>query len=139
MIQNSNPLIEIFGDHIYSKTRNNALEDGTLVDVSTTAQEAGITLPVAVTNAVWQQYIEWTDEDTERQTYQDIDGRLWDVIWMLRTGIKNNINKTTFIYGLFVVPRTGKCRKARETWLKAVLHNDDNGNPVITVMLPTED
>ena len=44
-------------DYIYRYSRAQAVEDGVLVDVSKIAREAGITFPVAVTCAVWEQCI----------------------------------------------------------------------------------
>ncbi len=65
----------LFGDTIYSYTRAQAIEDGVLVDATDMAQEAGIHLPVAVSQAVWDQYIEWSDQDTDLQVFQDETGR----------------------------------------------------------------
>ena len=45
-------------DLLYAYTRAQALADGVLVDVTTTAQEAGIKYPVALTRAVWCRYVE---------------------------------------------------------------------------------
>ncbi len=59
---------------IFAYTRADALTDGELVDVSTTAREAGLIFPVAITRAAHALHVEWTDADTERQTYQDTAG-----------------------------------------------------------------
>jgi type I site-specific restriction endonuclease len=87
-MQMSDEMKNFFGENIHIYTRAQALEDGVLVDVSETAREAGFKIPVAVTRAVWDQYIAWTDEDTNNQTIQDEAGRLWDVLWMLMCAIK---------------------------------------------------
>ena len=52
----NNPLSDQF-ELIYSYTRKQAIEDGVLVDVSSTAQEAGINFPVALTSTVWEIYV----------------------------------------------------------------------------------
>ena len=70
---------DLFGNVIYAYTRAQAIADGELVDVSEMAQEAGFTIPVAVTRPVWAQYIEWLKEDNDKQSYQDQSGR---GIWM---------------------------------------------------------
>lgn len=131
-------LVNYFGDVISVYTRTQALKDGTLIDVSSTAYEAGFTIPVAVTYAVWNAYIEWTDIDTERQTIQDTEGRLWDVLSMLRFAIIRSRARCVY-YKLYVVPRNGKSEKAKLTQLKAIVSAGDRGEPVITVMLPNED
>jgi len=48
---------EVFGPVIYSYSREQAIRDGVLVDVSSMAKEAGIVFPVAVTQRVWSEYI----------------------------------------------------------------------------------
>jgi len=72
----------LFGEVIYTYSRAQAIEDGVLVDVSETAREAGFRWPVAITQAAWEDCIAWTEDDNNRQVYQDESGRLWDVLWM---------------------------------------------------------
>ena len=112
----------LFGnDVIHSYTRVQAIDDGYLVDVTETAKEAGFVWPVAITRAVWEDCVEWSDEDSKRQTYQDLSGRLWDVL------------------KLFRVPRGGRGQKARRTTLKLITGPGDSGEPVVTILLPHED
>lgn len=40
-----------------------AIADGTLIDVTTEARDAGFKVPVAVTAAVWAEVVAWTNED----------------------------------------------------------------------------
>ena len=130
---------DFFGDAVYVYTRAQAIDDGLLVDVTETSSEAGFKIPVAVTQAVWEKYISWTDKDTDKQSYQNESGRLWDVIWMLRMAAnRSRIENTTF-YQLYVIPRDGRSRKPAKVRLKAVIHEGDHGEAVITVMLPSED
>ena len=75
---------DILGELIYSYTRTQAIDDGELVDVSTVAQEAGIKFPVALTRAVWDKYV----EVPEGVTCQDVNGRLWDIVWMFKKQIQ---------------------------------------------------
>jgi len=53
-------------DLIHSYTRAEALADGTLIDVSETAREAGFRVPVALTRAAWFDCVAWTAEDSQR-------------------------------------------------------------------------
>jgi len=136
----SDEVDNLFGNTIYAYTRAQALEDGVLVDVSETAREAGFIVPVAVTRAVWQRYIEWTSPDTDNQTIQHQQGRLWDVLSMLMFAIKiNRPEAQQLIYPLSVIPRDGKTRSAKRIKLKSFMGGGDNAEPVITIMLPTED
>ena len=128
---------------ISSYTRAQAIEDGMLNDISEVAREAGITVPVAITAAAWSNCVEWTDADTKRQTYQDVSGRLWDVVSMLafrmRSAKRRGENSSTVHFQMIRVPRGGRGRTAKKVVLKSVIGGGDNGEMVITVMLPDED
>ena len=134
----------IFGEAIHRYTRAQALEDGVLIDFSWTAREAGITYPVAMTATVYADCVSWSDEDNRRKNIaNDIQGRLWDVIWMLRCAIlrrKASGGSTDIItYELLRVPREGKGRRPRFVTLKSICGPGDWGEPVITIMQPDED
>jgi hypothetical protein len=132
-------LNNIFGESISLYTRTQAIADGTLVDVSKIADEAGFKIPVAVTESIWSNFIEWTAPDSQRQTHQDSDGRLWDVLSMLRFAVAKAQDTDSLHYSLYVIPRDGKTKKAKLMQLKAIISAGDNGEPVITIMLPNED
>src|ERR1039458_2642397 len=72
-----------FGPVIYSYTRAQAVADGVQVEVTKTAQEAGIKYPLFLTRAVFDKYV----AVPEGVTGQDEAGRLWDVVWMARFAI----------------------------------------------------
>ncbi|MFN7097052.1 MAG: DUF6573 family protein [Gammaproteobacteria bacterium] len=126
-------------DYVHTYTRAQAFADGVLIDVSGLAKEAGFTYPVAVTFAVHDKYIDWNDEDNQRQTYQDIEGRLWDILHMMRMQ-KRRIDHNG-LFEFYCVPRNEKSRRKMpvKVVLKALVHGGDDGEPVITVMLPEED
>ena len=118
---------------IYAYTRAQAIADGVLVDVSTTAREAGFRVPVAVTHAVFARYVE-VPEGVEGQ---DAKGRLWDILWMLRSrAVRKNDDGSELLYQLHVMNDN---RSAELVTLKSVCGPGDDGEPVITVMLPEED
>lgn len=128
-----------FGPVISSYSRAQAIEDGVLVDVSEIARGAGIKWPVAVTARVWG-LIEPTE--AEQSFGQSIDGRLWDTLWMLRFAIgKSNADREIFYKVIYAAEmKTNKSRLKQVTEiLKAVSGPGDNGEPVITIMLPWED
>lgn len=130
-------LVELFGDPIHTYTRQQALDDGFLVDVSSLAREAGISFPVALTSAAWADCVEWSKADSKRQCHQDEAGRLWDVLWMLKLAARRG--GSVIRYQLYRVPRGGRGVKPRLTMLKAICGPGDEGEPVITVMMPGED
>ncbi|MCX6698305.1 MAG: hypothetical protein NTV68_00020, partial [Methanomicrobiales archaeon] len=48
---------DVFGEVIFRYTRAQAIEDGVLIDVTVTAKEIGIKYPVALTTAVYDEYV----------------------------------------------------------------------------------
>ena len=133
----------VFGEVISTYTRAQSIEDGFLIDVSEVAREAGFTMPVAMTNGVWEDCVHWEDDDTKRQTYQDEAGRLWDVLSMasmaIRSANRHGHEGSTLGYSLRRVPRGGRGRMPRKRILKLVVGPGDHAEPVITIMLPNED
>ena len=75
--------ITAFGPVVYSYTRAQAVADGVQVEVTKTAQEAGIKFPMFLTRAVYDAYV----TVPEGVTAQDEAGRLWNLVWMTRFGI----------------------------------------------------
>ncbi len=115
-------------------TRQQAIADGVLVDVSDTAREAGFVLPVALTDSVWQMV--QNIPNTPHCRCQDVDGRLWDVLWMARASARRGGASSDLLFQVVMdVPDSRKCFQA----LRMVCGPDDAGEPVITIMLPDED
>ncbi len=128
---------------IHTYTRAEALADGVLVDVTSAAREAGFNVPTAVTAAVFDECIEWTESDAEQSSaHQDQKGRLWDVVYLAafkaRTLARRGVRQNQLIFQLDVVPRPGRTHPRRRT-LKLVIGPGDNHEPVATIMLPNED
>lgn len=117
---------------IHKYSRADAIRDGVLVDVTETAKEAGIKYPVAITQGVHAHYVRVPDGVTA----QDERGRLWDVLWMLRFAIARAPEGDTILYTVFV-RNDNDAPKPRK--LKAIAHPGDEGEPVITVLMPDED
>ena len=68
---------------VYAYTRAQAVADGVQVEVTKTAQEAGIRFPMFLTRAVYEAYV----AVPPNVTGQDEAGRLWDIVWMTRFAI----------------------------------------------------
>jgi hypothetical protein len=119
---------------IHSYSRKQAIKDGVLIDVTPTAREAGIAIPVAVTAAVFHQYVSVPDGVTA----QDESGRLWDVLWMLRFAISRHreVEGDTLMFTVFV---RNDDTEPKPVKLKAIVHPGDEGEPVVTVLMPDED
>ena len=137
---NTDPVTELFGEVISTYSRAQALEDGVLVDAGAMAKEAGFRWPVAITAAAWSDCVAWTDADGERQVHQDPSGRLWDVLFMAQHAIRvNRSGGDRLKFQLYRVPRDGKSTEATITTLKLIVGPRDQGEPVITILLPDED
>lgn len=130
-------------DVVFTYTRQQAIADGELIDVSSTAREAGLKFPVAMSRAAWAEFVAWSDEDSTRQVYQDESGRLWDVLWMLVTAVRRDITQARTVsdridFEVYRVPRGGRATRPRSAALYALCHPGDDGEPVVTIMLPNE-
>ena len=129
---------------IHRYTRAEAIRDGMLTDVTETAREAGFKVPVAITGAVQDQCVRWTEDDARRKprVHQDEDGRLWDVLWMAackaREVARSGRNASSSLFQVIVVPRPGHGRRRLRT-LKLVIGPGDAAEAVATIMLPDED
>ena len=119
---------------IHSYTRAEAIRDGVLVDVTKTATEAGFQFPVALTRAVYEAYVRVPADVSG----QDEDGRLWDILWMLRWAIRSakGEHPSELPFKLYVAQAEGKQTLVE---LKAHCGPGDDGEPVLTVLLPDED
>ena len=129
-----------FGEVIHAYTRKQAIEDGVLIDVTEMAREAGFRWPVAVTAAVWADCVAWSDEDNDRQAYQDESGRLWDLLFVASYAVKTARQDTGLLmYDIWRVPRDGRSTDSQLVSIKLVAGPGDHGEPVITIMQPHED
>jgi hypothetical protein len=121
-------------DYIHRYSRADAIRDGVLIDVSATAREAGIRYPVALTAAAWARCV----TVPPGVACQDEAGRLWDVIWLLRCSLQRGSDGPELGFAVQVRNdnREGTPPLVR---LKALCGPGDQGEPVITVMMPDED
>ncbi|MGB3291097.1 MAG: DUF6573 family protein [Burkholderiaceae bacterium] len=132
-------LDSIFGEPIHIYSRAQATEDGSLIDITEAACEAGFRLPVAMTAAAWADCVVWNDADSMRQTAQNEAGRLWDVLWMASLAARRAGNSQRIAFTVHRVPRGGRSPHSRPTTLHMCIGPGDDGAPVITILLPTED
>lgn len=140
-------LEELFGPDsvIHAYSRAQAIADGALIDVTTTARQLGFPMPVAITRAAWTFAVAWTDEDTDRTgAYQDQEGRLWDVLWMSRPAAARQTDASRRDYKMHLVSVDKPIDPDDEglpplVTLTLAHGAGDAGEPVVTIMLPHED
>lgn len=108
-----------------------ALEDGVLVDVSALATEAGFKWPFAMTAEVWAMI----ETIPETHSHEDPTGRLWDVLMVAFANIRTR-KKDVSLLEYTVILHHADGDRVR---LKLVSGPGDQGEPVLTLMLPWQD
>ena len=127
--------ITAFGPVIYSYTRAQAVADGVQVEVTKTAQEAGIKFPMFLTRAVFDAYV----AVPPGVTGQDEAGRLWDVVWMTRFAIMRSHGHTDRCPVALYVRNDNRAANLVKLIATCGPLDIDDSSPAITVMLPDED
>lgn len=144
MTTDTSPLRDFWADAevISIYTRAQAIEDGTLVDVTDIAKQAGFPVPVALTRAAWAATVAWDENHPE---VQDEVGRLWDVLWMAYLAARRSRDTDRTSFHVLCVPndRTGLTPFEFSTPtivnLQMIVGPGDTAEPVLTIMLPHED
>jgi hypothetical protein len=124
-----------FGDLIYAYTRADALRDGVLIDLSDLAREAGFVISVAVTEAVYKEYLDPSPElIAEGQSFQ---GRAWDLFQVLHFTIAITPPTDMLLFKVLFQLDPGCPPEPVE--LKTICGPGDEGEPVLTILLEGED
>lgn len=120
--------------HTYSRAQ--AIDDGLLVDVTAQAAETGFRWPVAMTRGAWAETVEWDQPGPQSER-----GRLHDVLWMAYCRIKATRGHDADRLEFELLRTVNDLRRSRPTkaQLVMVVTGGDEGEPVITIMLPGED
>ena len=129
-----------FGPVVFSYTRRQAIKDGVLVDVTETAREAGFSIPVALSRAVWDRLVALPEGYLG---FQDEAGRLWDVLWMarhyaLRARDRDRVTMCVLVRDIRKDLRDSECAPRRHFPVVAIGAGDE-GEPVVTIMFPEDD
>jgi hypothetical protein len=126
-----NGISEFLGDPIHIYTREDAKQDGVLVDVTGTAREAGFKVDTAITTAL--------DVDISDLSSPLLDGgesregRLWDVLFTGHFAAHRN-GGATITYTVHMPVGEKELYE-----VKAVIGPGDDEEPVLTLMRPDED
>ncbi len=127
---------------VASYTRNEAIKDGEIVELTNYSKELQedikglFKFPISFTKRV-------IDMVEDKPSFEDIEGRLWDICYMMFYHIKTKgIKEDYCIFPLILNDKNsfenGK-EEIKEIKLKGVFHPDDNGYPCITIMDKNED
>ena len=134
---------------IYSYTTKQAVEDGVLVKIdSGILKEIGIKFPVYLTDTVYRRYVQ---VPADAKDHQDLDGRLFDLLYMFAMTAKNTdsaLMKFTFVCLLRqdTVAQANEKKSELSRFHKTVqlrsvitVQDIDDPSPAIFIMLPWED
>ena len=124
-----------FGKVIYAYTRKQAIADGFQVEVTKTAQEAGIRFPVFITRTAFDAYV----TVPPNVSGQDEAGRLWDVVWMLRFAIRKAAQGHSRLPFALYVRNDNRAPRLVKLIATCGALDIDDPQPAITIMLPDED
>lgn len=120
-------------DYISVYSRADAIRDGTLCDVSEMARDVGFRAPVTLTSTAYAQHV----RVPSGVVAQCEKGRLWDILWMCRAEIVRCVDRRAEL--LFETSMRNDDRQPTLVTLKSVSSAGDDGELVITIMLPSED
>lgn len=128
---------DIFSDCevISSYTRADAIQDGSLIDITANFPEISHQLykyPVACTSAVWAIVAAAV---ANKKHCNDFNGVVWDLLWMSQKGVVTKIDESQSIFRVIITGASSK----RYYDFKIVCHGGDQAEPVLTIMLPRED
>ena len=110
-------------------TRQQALDDGTLVDVAALARDVGFRHPVALTRTVWERCVRVPGN----MVGQDEAGRLWDVLWCCRVAASRCVDSHLTFQ---VRVQNNGADQTHALW--AICDGGDDGSPVITILFPED-
>ena len=126
---------------IFAYTRADAISDGVLVELpEDLCRNAGIVVPVAVTRAIWDEYL--APEYLPELFGQDVPGRIWDLLWMFSCSARQSCHTSlVFFKTEFVTYNEENPAGSSKTLatFKAFCGPGDEGEPVLTIMLPEEE
>jgi len=125
-------VIEMEDNIVFSYTREMALLDGVLIDISEMAEEAGFKVPVAVTEALYNGYL--VPEISPKNAGQSTTGRIWDMLILMHLAFRGSTNPQVN-FKVRMLMKDGH----EVVEMKSLIGPGDRGEPVITVMLPHED
>ena len=139
----------ILDNIIFSYLTKQALQEGVLIAVETSiSKEARIKFPVVMSSRVWNRYVE---VPTGMRSHQDLEGRLWDVLFMFSFQARKTSAATMHFPFVCQIPadfpmldnedKSGESELLRGITLKAVIgpRDIDDPRPGIFILFPDED
>ena len=124
-------------DPAYTGSRADAIANDEIFDIGDMSRQVGFRWPVALTKAVWDDCVVWSDEDSKRQIPQTEYARLYAVVSKCADFVRTRSPSSDRMrFRLERVPRDGKSKISRTVILQVLAHGGDDGEPVLTIRLP---
>jgi len=133
-----NELIEFFGEPISVYTRVQAIEDGVLIDITYQAKKFGFRHPVALTDTAMTTIMKKCGQSKlDPNTNFDVIC-LVSILKTLKEAIRLHVGDSNIILFEVTISHPLLRTEVRQS-MKSHLGGGDDGEPVITLMLPNED
>ncbi|HML53663.1 MAG TPA: hypothetical protein PKC79_06170 [Solidesulfovibrio magneticus] len=119
---------------IFSYTRAQAIADGVLIDVTAQAAEVGFKVHTVVTDHLYGEYV--VPPAGLEGEGQSIEGRLHDLLFRTLLAAKAIRDSDRVEFDVLFLMAPGRWDTAH---VVAVIGPGDQGEPVMTIMLPEDD
>ena len=119
---------------IFSYTRAQAIEDGVLIDVTNQAAQLGFKVPTVVTDHLYNGYV--VPPAGLEGEGQSVEGRLHDLLFRTLVAASRHGTGDRVEFDVLFLMATGRWDTAH---VVAVIGPGDQGEPVMTIMLPEDD
>ena len=119
---------------IYSYSRQDAIADGVLIDVSKEAKETGFKVSVAVSDHLYRGYVVPTKEMEDEG--QSTRGRLHDLLMMANFAARKGKNENRIYFEVLFQTRPENLEKIK---CLSIIGPGDYFEPVLTIMLPEDE
>ena len=119
---------------IFSYTRAQAIADGVLIDVTAQAAEAGFKVHTVVTDHLYNSYV--VPPAGLEGEGQSVEGRLHDLLFRTLLAAKAIRDSDRVEFDVLFLMAPGRWDTAH---VVAVIGPGDQGEPVMTIMLPEDD
>lgn len=123
-------------DYIFKYTRQMALEDGVLIDVSEIAKEFGIKMPCALSAALFADCVFVNKPPSDEVKHMETQ-RMAMLFTKFALSISKNFDTDRFSFELPYFDYS--INKSITATVIAALHGDDEGEPCMTMMFPSDD
>ena len=90
-----------------------------------------------MTRGAWNECVKWRDEDSAQQVFQSEKIRLIDLLRVCAYTIRMaDPEENRMNFEIARIPRDGEAMAAARVTLQIVAHLGDEGQPVLTILLP---